>query len=126
MLQTCGRRDSAALYETVCCYCSYHSSPAAGQQQLKKAFFQSFDQEFRPDIQNIQKLGEEVKDEIALAKALIDRQDQHLQELERVAASKGRSILQNFIPKVKNELGTIKELQIQQSSRRSSQYFLMP
>lgn len=96
---------------------------AAGQKQLWNAFCQSFDQEFKPDVDNIKKLGKEVKDEIALAKAYADRQDQELQEKERAAQSRQRSRVKKFIPKVENELDKIKELQLQQSTRRSSQYF---
>ncbi|KAI3573042.1 ankyrin repeat protein [Fusarium oxysporum f. sp. albedinis] len=76
-------------------------------------------QEFEPDVNDIQRLGKEVKDEINLAKAQIDHQEQMLQEKERVAASKQRSRLRKFIPKVESELDTIKELQIQRSTRRS-------
>jgi hypothetical protein len=71
-------------------------------------------------VNDIQRLGKEVKDEINLAKAQIDHQEQVLQEKERVAASKQRTRLKKFIPKVERELDTIKELQIQRSTRRSS------
>jgi hypothetical protein len=107
-------------------YCCPKSDclPVVGQKQLRVAFFQSFEQEFEPDASDIQKKGKKVKDEIYLAKAQSDRQDQMLQEKERVAASKQRSRLRRFIPKVESELHTIKELQVQRSTRRSSQSFL--
>ena len=73
-------------------------------------------------MNDIRHLGKVVKDEIALAEAHADRQDQLLQERERSAASMQRSRLRKFIPKVENELDTIKELQLQQSARRSSQH----
>jgi len=92
------------------------------QKRLGIAFRQSFEQEFRPDVNDIRHLGKVVKDEIALAEAHADRQDQLLQERERSAASMQRSRLRKFIPKVENELDTIKELQLQQSARRSSQH----
>jgi hypothetical protein len=106
---------------------SYHRCPKSnclpvvGQKQLRIAFFQSFEQEFEPDANDIQRLGKEVEDEIKLAKAQIDRQDQMLQEKERVDASEQRSWLGKFIPKVERELDTNKELRIQRSTRRSSQ-----
>ncbi|KAK4160352.1 NACHT domain protein [Cladorrhinum sp. PSN259] len=90
----------------------------AGQKQLLNALYQDFDQEFKPDLDDIQKLGMEVKDEIALAKAHADRQDQELQEKERVAQSRQRSRVKRFIPKVEKELETIKELQLRQSTRQ--------
>jgi hypothetical protein len=68
-------------------------------------------------------MGKNVKDEINLAKAQTDRQDQILQEKERVATSKQRSRLRKFIPRVESELDAIKELQVQRSIRLSSQDF---
>jgi hypothetical protein len=65
-------------------------------------------------------MGKNVKDEVNFAKAQADRQDQMLQEKERVAASKERLRLRKFIPKVESELDTIKELQVQRSIRRAS------
>ena len=70
-------------------------------------------------MDEIQKLGKEVKDEIALAKAHADRQDQELQEKESVAQSRQRLRVKMFI----QDLETIKELQLQQSTRQLSQYF---
>ncbi|KAK4172309.1 hypothetical protein QBC36DRAFT_294484 [Triangularia setosa] len=88
------------------------------QKQLWNAFFQGFNQEFKPYVDDIQKLGKEAKDEIALAKAHADCQDQKLQEKERVAQSRQRSRVKRFIPKAEKELETIKELQLQQSTRQ--------
>jgi hypothetical protein len=87
------------------------------------AVFQSFEAEFEPDASDIRRMGKNVKDEINLAKAQADFQDQILQEKERAAALKQRSKLGKFIPKVESELDTIKKLQVQRSTRRSSQDF---
>ncbi|KAJ0135112.1 Glutathione S-transferase psoE [Fusarium oxysporum f. sp. albedinis] len=103
-----------------CCKHVVEAIQRPWRKQLRIAFFKSFEQEFEPDVNDIQRLGKEVKDEINLAKAQIDHQEQVLQEKERVAASKQRSRLRKFIPKVESELDTIKELQIQRSTRRSS------
>lgn len=89
---------------------------------MLNAFRQSFEQEFKPDVDDIQRLGKEVTNEITLAKALADRQDQELQKKERVAASRQRSTLKRFIPKIENELDEIKKLQLLQSIRQSSEY----
>ncbi|KAL5585649.1 hypothetical protein FOVSG1_013341 [Fusarium oxysporum f. sp. vasinfectum] len=102
-----------------CCKYVVEAIQRPWQKQLRIAFFHSFEQEFEPDANDIQRQGKEVKDEIKLAKAQTDRQEQVLQEKERVAASKQRSRLRKFIPKVERELDTIKELQIQRSTRRS-------
>jgi hypothetical protein len=74
-------------------------------------------------VEAIRKLGKEAKDEIALAKAQADRQDQELQAKEREAASRQRSRLQKFTGETEKELNIIKNLQLLQSKRRSSQYF---
>lgn len=74
------------------------------------AVFQSFEEEFEPDTSDIRRMGKNIKDEINLAKAQTDFHDQILQEKERVAASKERSRLRKFIPKVESEVDTIKEL----------------
>ncbi|KAH7247482.1 ankyrin repeat protein [Fusarium redolens] len=102
-----------------CCKHVVEAVQRPWQKQLRIAFFQSFEQEFEPDANDIQRLGKEVEDEIKLAKAQTDRQDQMLQEKERVDALKQRSRLRKFIPKVERQLDSIKELQIQRSTRRS-------
>lgn len=125
LLQACIRSDSATMYEVPRYHGFYRRLQVLGQQQLKKAIYQSFEQELQPDVQSIEKLGQEVKDEIALAAALAECQDQQLQTMERQAASKDRSRLRAFIPKVEVNLREMKEMHIQQSSRISSSYFLV-
>ncbi|RKL08725.1 hypothetical protein BFJ70_g16753 [Fusarium oxysporum] len=83
-----------------CCKHVVEAIQRPWRKQLRIAFFKSFEQEFELDVNDIQRLGKEVKDEINLAKAQIDHQEQVLQEQERVAASKQRSRLRKFIPKV--------------------------
>ncbi|KAM0368587.1 hypothetical protein ACHAO7_011095 [Fusarium culmorum] len=107
-----------------CCKHVVEAIQRPWQKQLRVAFFQSFEQEFAPNASDIRRMGKNVKDEINLAKAQTDRQDQMLEEKEREAASKQRSRLRKFIPKVQSELDTIKKLQMQRSTRGSSQDFL--
>ncbi|KAI6747494.1 hypothetical protein HG530_015874 [Fusarium avenaceum] len=102
-----------------CCKHVVEAIQRPWQKQLRVAFFQSFEQEFEPDVSDIRRMGKNVKDEINLAKAQTDRQDQMLEEKEREAASKQRSKLRKFIPKVESELDTIKKLQMQRSTRGS-------
>jgi hypothetical protein len=102
-----------------CCKHVVEAIQRPWQKQLRVAFFQSFEQEFEPDASDIRRMGKNVKDEINLAKAQTDRQDQILQEKERVATSKQRSRLRKFIPRVESELDAIKELQVQRSIRLS-------
>ena len=107
-----------------CSHClNINRLPVAGQKQLKAAIFTSLEQEIEPEVSDIRRMGKIAEDEINLAKAQADHQDQMLQEKERAAALKQRSRLRRFIPRVEGELDTIKELQMQRSTRQSSQDF---
>ncbi|KAI7771382.1 hypothetical protein LZL87_014249 [Fusarium oxysporum] len=110
-----------ALYKTSTrlqkALCDFHASIiCCWQKQLKAALFTSFEQEIESDVSDIRRMGKIAEDEINLAKAQADHQDQMLQEKERAAASKQRSRLRKFIPRVEGELDTIKELQMQRST----------
>jgi hypothetical protein len=96
------------------------SSLVIGQKQLANAFRQSFESEFMPFKNDVQRLAQEVSHEVKLAQALAYRQDQALQEAERAAASKQRLSLWRFMPEVGTHLDTIKRLQVQQATRKSS------
>ncbi|KAG7291980.1 hypothetical protein NEMBOFW57_002009 [Staphylotrichum longicolle] len=87
--------------------------------QLLNALWQSFEQEFKSDISTIQKCGDEVREEITLAKARADFQDQELQRKEREAASGSRRKFKAMLSRTGNDLETIKEWQLQQEKRRS-------
>ncbi|RYP24628.1 hypothetical protein DL767_008572 [Monosporascus sp. MG133] len=86
---------------------------------LMNALWQSFYQEFKPDADDIQRCGDEVKEELALAKAQADHQDQVLQNKERDAASGLRSKLRAFMSVTKDEIDTVKQLQLQRHLRDS-------
>ncbi|RYP92659.1 hypothetical protein DL770_001172 [Monosporascus sp. CRB-9-2] len=86
---------------------------------LMNALWQSFDQEFKPDADDIQRCGDEVKEELALAKAQADHQDQVLQNKEREAASGHRSKLRTFMSVTKDEIDSIKQLHLQRHLRDS-------
>jgi hypothetical protein len=70
----------------------------------------------------IRKCGDEVKEEIGLAKARVDSQDQELQRKEREAASGHRRKVRNFLSRTGNDLDTVKKLQLQQDQRRSGMF----
>ncbi|KAF0323961.1 hypothetical protein GQ607_008666 [Colletotrichum asianum] len=91
------------------------------QKHLGHAFLQSFRQEFNPDLEIIRRCGIEAKQEIKLAKARADQQDQRLQEMERKAASKERQKVRQLFSRVGSDLDTIKNDQIQQDIRRAEQ-----
>ncbi|RYP63461.1 hypothetical protein DL771_009254 [Monosporascus sp. 5C6A] len=86
---------------------------------LMKALWQSFDQEFKPDADDIQRCGDEVKEELVLAKAQADYQDQELQKKERELAWGHRRKLSSFISGTRVGIDTIKESQLQRDLRHS-------
>ncbi len=70
----------------------------------------------------IQRCGDEVREEIVLAKARADLQDQELQRKEREAASGHRRKLRDILSRTGNDLDTVKEWQLQQDKRRSGMF----
>jgi hypothetical protein len=88
-----------------------------GQKQLMNALWRSFDQEFKPDAVDIQRCGDEVREEIYFAKAQADRQHQDLQKKEGKAA---KQRLGSFMSLSKNKLDKIKEMQLQRDQLESS------
>ncbi len=68
----------------------------------------------------IQRCGNEVKEEINLAKALADSQDQEFQKKEREAASSHRRKLRDILSRTGHDLETIKGWQLQQQDKRRS------
>ena len=70
----------------------------------------------------IQQCGDEVREEIALAKARVDSQDQELQKKEREAASGHRRKLRDILSRTGSDLDTVKEWQLQQDKRRSGMF----
>ncbi|ORY61553.1 uncharacterized protein BCR38DRAFT_373468, partial [Pseudomassariella vexata] len=85
------------------------------QNQVIQAFWKSFEQEFRPDKDNIQRCSDDVKTAIDLAKAQADLQDQQLQAQERKEALKTRRTLKNFISRHDSQLD---QLRLQSTERQ--------
>ncbi|RYC64355.1 hypothetical protein CHU98_g1879 [Xylaria longipes] len=67
--------------------------------QVVQAFYRSFEHEFQPDVDDIRRCSDSVKDAISLAKAHIDAQERKLQAKERTAASKHRDLLETILKK---------------------------
>ncbi|KAK4118223.1 hypothetical protein N657DRAFT_405117 [Parathielavia appendiculata] len=72
----------------------------------------------------IQRCGDEVKEEIFLAKAQADLQDQELQRKEREAASGHRRKFRDIMSRTGKSLDTIKEWQLQQDKRERKRQLL--
>ncbi|KAF4810565.1 Ankyrin repeat and KH domain-containing protein 1 [Colletotrichum siamense] len=122
--------NSPGLQKAVCdfnasiIYCCKHVVEAIQrpwQTHLRNAFLQSFQQEFNPDLEMIRRCGLEAKQEIKLAKARADQQDQRLQQMEREAATKERHKVRHLFSRVTSDLDTIKNDQMQQDIRRAEQ-----
>ncbi|KAK3294819.1 uncharacterized protein B0H64DRAFT_195872 [Chaetomium fimeti] len=102
-----------------CCKHAVEAAQRPWKTQLWNALWQSFEQEFKSDISTIQRCGDEVREEMVLAKAQADLQDQELQKKEIEAASGHRRKLRDMLSRTGNNLDTIKEWQLQQDGRRS-------
>ncbi|KAI0905239.1 hypothetical protein F4823DRAFT_611766, partial [Ustulina deusta] len=118
LLQTRGGGRSASMYENAL------SSPnttltKSGREQLSQAFWNSFEQEFKPDIENIQRCSNHVKEEIALAQAQADSQEQQLQALEREKASINRSRARRFYLRTDGSLDQMREWKMQSDARKT-------
>ncbi|KAK3898976.1 hypothetical protein C8A05DRAFT_46840 [Staphylotrichum tortipilum] len=104
-----------------CCKHAVEAAQRPWKTQFLNALWQSFEQEFKSDIGMIQRCGDEVREEISLAKARAEFQDQELQKKEREAASGHRRTLRDMLSRTGNGLETIKELQLQQKDKRRSE-----
>ncbi|KAK2017339.1 hypothetical protein LZ32DRAFT_23759 [Colletotrichum eremochloae] len=91
------------------------------QTHLRNAFFSSFQKEFNSDLENIRRCGRETRQEIKLAKAKADSQDQRLQKVEREAASHERHRIRHLFRRVEVDLETIKNYQLHQDIRRAEE-----
>lgn len=67
----------------------------------------------------VSKRGDQVKEEVALAKAKADLKHQALQKEELEASSKARQMLTRFIPRSEAEIEERKRLELQQELRYS-------
>lgn len=90
-----------------------------GATQLLKVLQSSFDQEFKPDLEDIQRNARKVETQIALAKAQADKRFQELQEKERVEASEGRAMVERHITRTDCSLDTLQEFQVQINNEKS-------
>jgi hypothetical protein len=68
----------------------------------------------------IQRCGDEVREEIGLAKARADFQDQELQKKEREAASGHRRKFRDMLSRTGHDVETIKGWQLQQEDKHRS------
>lgn len=75
--------------------------------KLLKAFWESFEQEFKPDMDDIQRCSADVKADLALAKAHADHRDQQLQSRERKRQSGTRQKLHKFISRTDDKLDNL-------------------
>ncbi|KAI0545445.1 hypothetical protein F4679DRAFT_462080 [Xylaria curta] len=75
------------------------SNQGKGQGRVLQAFYRSFEKEFQPDVDDIRRCSDSVKDAINYAKADVDGQERELQAKERTAASEYRDLLGNFLKK---------------------------
>ncbi|RYP87903.1 hypothetical protein DL769_000355 [Monosporascus sp. CRB-8-3] len=93
-----------------------------GQSQVIRALWNSFEQEFKPDMDAIQRYSNDVQTAIALAKSQADNLDQQLQAREREEAAESRKILRKLFSLQGSRLDEIRELEQQRNERQIRQY----
>lgn len=86
-------------------------------RQLLKSLLVSFEREFKPDLNDIQRHSDNVRQEIAFAKDQASRQEQHLQLLERQQAARSRHFLSRFANRTENALHKFHAMQLQRDQR---------
>jgi hypothetical protein len=92
-----------------------------GQTKLLNSLWQSFEQEFRPDMDDIRRCSSNVKEELLLAKAQADYQDQQLQGVERKEASDHRRGLTRFMSRMTSGMDKTESMQVQRDEREASE-----
>ncbi|KAK8131140.1 hypothetical protein PG984_007578 [Apiospora sp. TS-2023a] len=120
--ESAGLRDSLDnFYASMICCCRHVVMTM--QRSLATQFFKvlqsSFDQEFKPDLEDIQRHARKVKRQIALAKAQADKRFQELQENERVKVSESRAIVERHIARTDCSLDTLQSFQVQSNREKS-------
>ncbi|KAK8053281.1 Ankyrin repeat-containing domain protein [Apiospora saccharicola] len=117
-----GLRDSLDNFYTSIIRCCRHVVMAMQRSwstQLLKVLQSSFDQEFKPDLEDIQRHARKVESQIALAKAQADKRFQELQKNERAKASEGRAIVERHMTRTDCSLDTLQSFQVQSNREKS-------
>ncbi|KGQ08421.1 Ankyrin repeat domain-containing protein 17 [Beauveria bassiana D1-5] len=78
-------------------------------------------EEMQEDVRAVQQMGEEVKEEISLATARAQHEDEELQARERRAAFRDRSKMWKFLPRMEHDISAIKEMHEQQLRRKAKE-----
>ncbi|GAW23347.1 hypothetical protein ANO14919_129030 [Xylariales sp. No.14919] len=114
-------RQSLLDFHTSIVYCCKHVVEAAKRPlstQIFQALWNSFEQEFMPDLDDIERCSNKVKEEIALAKAQADAQEHQLQALEREKAFILRRTARGFFSRTDNTLDSMREWRVQSDTRK--------
>ncbi|KAH7024882.1 ankyrin repeat-containing domain protein [Microdochium trichocladiopsis] len=121
--------DSTRLQKTLsnfyaavirCCRHLVQVMQRRGYMQVARKLATSFDQEFRPDLDDIRSHRKSVTEEVALAKAQVDLHHHQLQATERQKASHSRKVMGRFFSSTENSLHKIGTQQIQSSNYESA------
>ncbi|KAK8005007.1 hypothetical protein PG990_011044 [Apiospora arundinis] len=102
-----------------CCRHVVQTVKRPHRQQLFKSMLVSFDQEFKSDLEEIQRLSESIDREIHFAKAQADSQAQQLQAMERQEASRSRALVDRFTGRTDDGLRRLHEMQLQRDERNA-------
>lgn len=90
-----------------------------GARQALSSIWNSFEQEFSSDKNDIRALSKRVKYEIALAKTSAYHQDQQLRDIDQQQARESRRHMFSFARKANNKLENIRNQQLQEDRRKA-------
>ncbi|KAI1404230.1 ankyrin repeat-containing domain protein [Hypoxylon fuscum] len=102
-----------------CCKHVIEAIQRPWHNQVLRAFWTSFEQEFKPDLDDIQRCSNYVKSQINLAKAQADNRDQQLQAQERAEASVNRTSMRSFFSRQDKTFDNITEWRLQREKQRA-------
>ncbi|KAJ1335026.1 ankyrin repeat domain-containing protein 50 [Microdochium nivale] len=114
------RKSIASFYSSIihCCKHIMEVMKPIGYMQAARRLATSFDQEFKPDLDDIQNCRNVVKEYLHLAGLQADQKHQHLQSIERQKAEHSRSIMSRFFSQTEHSLHKLGD---QQSATRKQQ-----
>ncbi|KAH7131338.1 hypothetical protein EDB81DRAFT_845847 [Dactylonectria macrodidyma] len=115
------RQNSLSNFHRSIVYCCKHvieASQRPSQMKLLKSFWESFEQEFKPDMDNIRRCSTDVNADLKLAKAQADHRYQQLQSKERKRQSSTRQMLSKCVSRTDDQFDALALERDEQRARR--------
>lgn len=89
---------------------------------LNASFWQSFQQAFESDLQELRGYSKNVKEEIRLAQAQSEHRNREIQRMENDQAGRSRGSLARFMSRTRDDFDTMHKSQILRAEQLESEY----